>query len=67
MLGLLTITLLVGDDDSLNQRVAHDVDLGKGAKGDAFDGAEEIARFGQAASFPRGQVDLCDVARHDGA
>src|SRR5262245_10701138 len=50
--------LVVGIDDARDQRVAHDVDGGELAEGDAAHLREDAARFDEAALLPAREVDL---------
>src|SRR5512132_3554789 len=61
---LLLRVLLVGIDDALHQRVAHDVlrvDIGEG---DAAHFLQYVLRLDQPALLPAREVDLGDIAVH---
>src|SRR5262249_24901142 len=63
----LCVPAIVRDDNALHERVSYHVDLGELAEGDALDVLQELAGFGQAAPSAVRQVNLRDIARHDGA
>src|SRR5262245_41525887 len=63
----LRVAPIIGHDDALDERVAHDVHLGELAERDPLDALKQIARLGEAAPRALGEIGLRHVARDHGA